>query len=59
MTCWPAFRLSSTSAPTGPLPHPRDELLDDAEVDVCLEQGQADVAHGGVDVGLGHPAAAG
>ena len=40
-------------------PDPRDEVLDDAEVDVCLEQGQTDVAHGGIDVGLGHPAAAG
>ena len=32
-----------------PLAHARDEVLDDAEVDVCLEQGQADLAHGARD----------
>ena len=37
----------------------RDELLDDLEVDVGLEQRQPDFAHGGVDVGLADPAAAG
>jgi len=37
----------------------RDELLDDLEVDVGLEQRQADFAHRAVHVGLGHAAAAG
>jgi hypothetical protein len=32
-----------------------DELLDDCEVDVGLEQRQADLAHGLVDVVLGQP----
>ena len=36
-----------------------DEVLDDLVVDVRLEQGEADLAHGGVDVGLGDAAAAG
>ena len=30
----------------------RDELLDHIEVDVRFEQGDTDLAHGGVDVGL-------
>ena len=30
----------------------RDELLDHIEVDIRFEQGDADLAHGGVDVGL-------
>ena len=42
-----------------PLADPGDEVRDDLEVDVGLEQGEADLAHGGVDVGLAHPAAAG
>ena len=37
----------------------RDEVLDDLEVDVRLEQRQADLAHRGIDVGLRDPAAAG
>ena len=37
----------------------RDEVLDDLEVDVRLEQREPDLAHGGVDVGLADPAAAG
>ena len=43
----------------GLLADARDEVLDDLEVDVGLEQGQADLAHGGVDVGFADPAAAG
>ena len=43
----------------GPLADARDEVLDDLEVDVRLEQRQADLAHGGIDVGLADPAAAG
>ena len=58
-TCWPAVRLSSTSCADGPLADPCDEVLDDLEVDVRLEQRQADLAHRGVDVGLADPAAAG
>src|SRR5262249_52168663 len=42
-----------------PLAHARDEVLDDLEVDVGLEEGEADLAHRGVDVGLGHATAAG
>ena len=59
MTCWPALRLSSTSCADRPLADPRHEVLDDAEVDVRLEQGEAHLAHRGIDVGLGDAAAAG
>ena len=38
----------------GPLADPRDEVLDDLEVDVRLEQREADLAHRRVDVRLGH-----
>ncbi len=37
----------------------RDEVLDDLEVDVRLEERQADLAHGGVDVRLAHSATTG
>ena len=43
----------------GLLADARDEVLDDLEVDVGLEQGETDLAHGGIHVGLAHPAAAG
>ena len=43
----------------GALADARDEVLDDLEVDVGLEQREADLAHGGIDVGLADPAAAG
>ena len=43
----------------GLLANARDEVLDDLEVDVGLEQGEPDLAHGGVDVGLADPAPAG
>ena len=45
-----------------PMARSRDaghEVLDDLEVDVRLEQRQADLAHRGVDVGLADAAAAG
>ena len=58
-TCWPAVRLCRTSCADGLLADARDEVLDDLEVDVGLEQGEADLAHGGIDVGLADPAAAG
>ena len=47
------------SCADGLLADPRDEVLDDLEVDVGLEQREADLAHGGIDVGLADPAAAG
>ena len=40
-----------------PLLHRRGERLDDLEVDVGLQQREADLAHGGIDVGLGQRAA--
>ena len=43
----------------GALLDPGDEVLDDLEVDVGLEQGEADLAHRGVDVGLADAATAG
>ncbi len=43
----------------GLLADARNEVLDDLEVDVCFEQGEPDFAHGGLDVGLADPAAAG
>jgi len=42
----------------GALLHRRDELAHDAEVDVGLEQRQADLAHRPVDVVLAQPALA-
>ncbi len=41
-----------------PLAHPRDEVLHDLEVDVGLEQREADLAHGAGDRVLVEPAAA-
>ena len=43
----------------GALADPGDEVLDDLEVDVGLEQREADLAHRGIDVGFADPAAAG
>ena len=45
--------------PDRPLADARHEVLDDLEVDVGLEQREADLAHGGVDVGFADPAATG
>ena len=56
-TCWPGLRLSSTPSPRQRSRDLRGELLDDLEVDVRLEQGEPDLAHGAVDVGLGQLAA--
>ena len=44
-TCWPGVRLFGTSCAERALAHVRDELLDDVEVDVGLEQREADLAH--------------
>ena len=41
--------------PDGALADARDEVLDDLEVDVGLEQGEADLAQRDVEVGLGDP----
>ena len=56
-TCWPGLRLSSTPAPEAALRDLRGELLHDLEVDVRLEQREADLPHRAVDVGLGQLAA--
>ena len=42
-----------------PLAHPRDEVLDDLEVDVRLEQRETDLAHRSIEVRFGHAAATG
>ena len=56
-TCWPGSRLSSTSAPRQRSFSVFGEGFDDFEVDVGLEQGEADLAHRRVDVGLAQLAA--
>ena len=43
----------------GPFLDPADEVLDDLVVDVGFQEREADLAHGGIDVGLGDPATAG
>ena len=58
-TCWPAVTLSRIVRADGLFADARDEVLDDLEVDVGLEEGEADLAHGGIDVGFADPAAAG
>ena len=52
-TIWPGSRLSSTPAPIARSLTSAMNCLDDLEVDVRLEQRQADLAHRLVDVGLG------
>ena len=46
-------------APDGLLADTCHEVLDDLEVHVGFEQGEPDLAHRGLDVGLADPAAAG
>ena len=58
MTCWAGLSALDRSAPTRPLLDPGDEAADDLEVDVGLEQGDADLAEDLVDVGLGEAALA-
>src|SRR4029079_7095669 len=43
----------------GLLAAPRDDVFHDLEVDVGVEEGQSDLARGGIDVGLADAAAAG
>ena len=57
-TCWPGLSCFCTSAPKAALLDRVRELLDDLEVDVRLEQREADLAHRAVDVVLGQRAAA-
>ena len=58
MTCWAGLRLCDSSAPMHCLADPADEGPHDPEVDVGLEQGQADLAQDLVDVGVAQPAPA-
>ena len=58
MTCCAGFSASLTSAPRARSLTARDELLDHGQRDVGLEQRDADLARGGVDVGLGELALA-
>ena len=58
MTCWAGLRLADRSAPTHSLADAADEVLDDLEVDVGLEQGDADLPQDLVDLGLAQAAAA-
>ena len=53
------MRLPEDVLADGLLADARDEVLDDLEVDVGFEQREADLAHGGVDVGFADAAAAG
>ena len=56
-TCWPGLSDAEHVLPERPLLDRRGELLDDLEVDVGLEQREADLAHRLVDVVLGQLAA--
>ena len=55
-TCWPGFS-SCDFGSQRLLLHRRRELLDDLEIDVRLQQGKPDLAHGAVDVVVGQGAA--
>ena len=57
-TCWPGIQLADDVGPERTLLDGVGEALDDLEVDVGLEQREADLAHRGVDVVLGQRAAA-
>ena len=48
-TSWPGREALRHVRAERPLAHARDELLDDLEVDVRLEQREADLAHGAGD----------
>ena len=58
MTCCAGFSACETSAPGGALLDGGDERPDHGQRDVGLEQGDADLAGGGVDVGVAEPALA-
>ena len=57
-TCCAGFSALADLGAAGPLLDRRDERLDDGQRDVGLEQGDADLAGGRVDVGVGQPALA-
>ena len=58
MTCWAGLRASETSAPTARSWTRATKPRATDEVDVGLEQGEADLAQDLVDVGLGEAALA-
>ena len=58
MTCWAGLRLLRQVGADARRLDPRDEVADDGEVDVGLEQGDADLATDLVDVGLAEAAPA-
>ena len=55
MTCWAGLSALRELLAEAALADPGDEALDDREVDVGLEQGEADLAQDLVDVGLAEP----
>ena len=55
MTCWAGFSAWRDLGAARPLLDRGDEVPDDGQRDVGLEQRDADLARGGVDVGLGEP----
>ena len=56
MTCWAGFSASDSSIADGPLADAVEHRADDLEVDVRLEQGDADLAQDLVDVLLAEAA---
>ena len=58
MTCWPGSSAWRQLGADGLLADARDEAADDPDVDVGLEQGDADLAQHLVDVVLGQAALA-
>ena len=58
MTCWAGFSACVQLGADGALADAGDEAADDLEVDVGLEQGEADLAQDLVDLGLAEAALA-
>ena len=58
MTCWAGFSAWCSSMPMHALADAGHEVADDLEVDVGLEQGEADLPQDLVDLGLAEPAPA-
>ena len=52
-TCWPGFSASRDLLAEGAFLHVGGELAHHGHGDVGVEQGTPDLAHGGIDVGLG------